>query len=61
MKEDLTFLLLLGEIYYSDVNSLTLIDSHRDLAEDVLDFIPKERTEDVVYFDHGDLVQLTAG
>src|SRR5919204_3430482 len=32
-----------------------LIDPHGDLAEDIIDAIPKERTNDVVYFNPSDL------
>ncbi|MBP7842369.1 hypothetical protein KA037_07110 [Patescibacteria group bacterium] len=30
-----------------------LIDPHGDLAESVLEYIPKERAKDVIYFDAG--------
>lgn len=42
----------------SDIKSgkgLALIDPHGDLAEEILDFIPKKRVKDVVYFNPGDL------
>ena len=32
---------------------ICLIDPHGDLAEDVLDYVPKERAKDVIYFDAG--------
>ena len=32
-----------------------LLDPHGDLAEEILDMIPSERTEEVLYFDPGDL------
>src|SRR5919204_1124146 len=32
-----------------------VIDPHGDLAEDIIDAIPKERTNDVVYFNPSDL------
>lgn len=32
-----------------------VIDPHGDFAEDVLGFVPKERAEDVIYFNPGDL------
>ncbi len=34
---------------------VALIDPHGDLAERVLDFVPKERIDDVIYFNPGDL------
>lgn len=34
-------------------DGLCLIDPHGDLAEDMLQFIPKERAKDVIYFDAG--------
>jgi hypothetical protein len=30
-----------------------LIDPHGDLAEEMLEYIPKERAKDVIYFDAG--------
>lgn len=48
---------LLKEMIHQDINSgkgVALIDPHGDLAEDVLGFIPKERVEDVIYFDPTD-------
>lgn len=38
-----------------DGNGLCLIDPHGDLAEGILDFIPKRRIKDVVYFNPADL------
>ena len=32
-----------------------MMDPHGDLAKDLLNFIPKERADDLVYFDPGDL------
>jgi len=37
-----------------DGNGLALIDPHGDLAEDVLNHIPKERKDDVIYFNPAD-------
>jgi len=34
-------------------DGLCLIDPHGDLAEDMLEFIPKERAKDVIFFDAG--------
>jgi TraM recognition site of TraD and TraG len=34
-------------------NSFTLIDPHGDLAEGILKWFPKERIEDLIYFDGG--------
>ncbi|GAI25868.1 unnamed protein product, partial [marine sediment metagenome] len=36
-------------------NGLALIDPHGDLAKDILDFIPKRRIKDVIYFNPADL------
>jgi hypothetical protein len=36
-------------------NGLALIDPHGDLAEEVLDHIPKERVNEVIYFNPADL------
>lgn len=38
-----------------DGNGLCLIDPHGDLAQELLEHIPKERHEDVVYFNPADL------
>lgn len=49
---------LLANMVISDIqngNGLALIDPHGDLAEEVLHFIPKERIEDLIYFNAGDL------
>lgn len=49
---------LLANMVISDIqngNGLALIDPHGDLAEEVLHFIPKERMDDVIYFNAGDL------
>jgi hypothetical protein len=34
-------------------DGLCVIDPHGDLVEDILQYIPKERARDVVYFDAG--------
>lgn len=36
-------------------NGLALIDPHGDMAEAILDFIPKKRAKDVIYFNPTDL------
>jgi len=49
---------LMGNMVVSDIkdgNGLALIDPHGDLAEDVLDFVPKSRIKDVVYFNPADI------
>lgn len=35
-------------------NGLCLIDPHGDIAEKILDYVPKERINDVIYFDPAD-------
>jgi len=48
---------LLHNLVASDINArqgVGLIDPHGDLADSVLDFIPKRRTNHVVVFDAGD-------
>ena len=35
-------------------HGLALIDPHGDLAEDVLNYVPKKRIEDVIYFNPAD-------
>lgn len=39
----------------NDGNGLALIDPHGDLTEAVLDFVPKKRIKDVIYFNPGDI------
>lgn len=34
---------------------MAVMDPHGDLARDLLPFIPKERADDLIYFDPGDL------
>jgi len=49
---------LIENMVISDIregNGLALIDPHGDLAGDVLDFVPKERVEDVIYFNPQDI------
>jgi type IV secretory pathway TraG/TraD family ATPase VirD4 len=49
---------LIENLAISDIKmgyGLALIDPHGDLAEDILDFIPEKRIEDVVYFNPADL------
>jgi hypothetical protein len=49
---------LIENMAISDIkngNGLALIDPHGDLAEDILDFVPKRRIKDVIYFNPGDL------
>ncbi|MFX1535703.1 MAG: type IV secretory system conjugative DNA transfer family protein [Promethearchaeota archaeon] len=49
---------LIKNMAISDIksgNGIALIDPHGDLAEDVLNFIPKRRIKDVIYFNPGDL------
>ena len=36
---------------------LAVMDPHGDLAKDILNFIPKDRADDLVYFDPGDLAR----
>lgn len=48
---------LLSNMIISDIRDgrgVALIDPHGDLAERVLDFIPKERIDDVIYFNPSD-------
>jgi TraM recognition site of TraD and TraG/Type IV secretion-system coupling protein DNA-binding domain len=45
--------LILQDIYAG--NGVGVIDPHGDLAQDILDHIPRWRTDDVVYFDPADL------
>lgn len=49
---------LIANMALSDIragNGIGLIDPHGDLAEDILNRIPKERIDDVVYFNPADL------
>lgn len=49
---------LIENMAISDIrfgNGLALIDPHGDLTEDILDYVPKRRIEDVIYLNPGDL------
>lgn len=49
---------LIENLAISDIragNGLALVDPHGDLAEDILNFVPKRRAEDVIYFNPSDL------
>src|SRR5580692_6253283 len=49
---------LLENMAISDIergNGFALIDPHGDIAEDILNYIPKERINDVIYFNPADL------
>ncbi len=49
---------LLGNMFIEDVESgrgVAIIDPHGDLIQNVMGFIPKNRLEDLIYFDPGDL------
>jgi len=49
---------LIQNMVISDINQgngVCLIDPHGDLAEDILNFIPKERIDDVIYLNPQDL------
>jgi hypothetical protein len=35
-------------------NGIAVMDPHGDLAKDLLPFIPRERADDVIYFDPAD-------
>ncbi len=48
---------LLLNLAISDIqrgNGICLIDPHGDIAEKILDYVPKERINDVIYFDPAD-------
>ena len=48
---------LLGNMIISDIKAghgVALIDPHGDLAEEILDYIPDHRIEDVIYFNPAD-------
>lgn len=48
---------LLENMIYSDIqngNGVAIVDPHGDLAESILTFIPKNRTNDVILFDPSD-------
>jgi len=49
---------LLGNLIIEDIaagHGLAIIDPHGELTENALGFVPKERLEDVIYFNPGDL------
>jgi len=49
---------LIENMVISDIkagNGVGLIDPHGDLAEDILNFVPKRRIKDVIYFNPADL------
>ncbi len=49
---------LLGNLIIEDIQSgkgVAIIDPHGDLVENALGFVPKERLDDVIYFNPGDL------
>ena len=48
---------LLRNLILQDIEAgrgVILIDPHGDLASEILDFVPKSRTQDVIYFDPSD-------
>jgi hypothetical protein len=54
---------LLLNMAISDIqrgNGICLIDPHGDIAEKILDYIPKERIKDVIYFDPADEIYTIA-
>jgi hypothetical protein len=49
---------LLGNLMIEDIQNgkgIAVIDPHGDLVENALGFVPKERLDDVIYFNPGDL------
>jgi hypothetical protein len=51
---------LIGNLVMEDIRSgkgLAIIDPHGDLVENALGFVPKERLDDVIYFNAGDLAR----
>lgn len=49
---------MLANMFLQDIKEgkgLAVIDPHGDLVQNALSFIPKERIDDVIYFDPGDL------
>ncbi|MGC9968811.1 MAG: DUF87 domain-containing protein [Minisyncoccia bacterium] len=50
----------LGNMVIEDIRAgkgVAIIDPHGDLVENALGFVPKERLDDVIYFDPGDLAR----
>jgi len=45
--------MIIGDIYAG--NGVAIVDPHGDVAEDILDFIPDNRVNDVIYFNPADL------
>jgi hypothetical protein len=51
---------LIGNLVMEDImagKGLAIIDPHGDLVENALGFVPKERLDDVIYFNAGDLAR----
>jgi type IV secretory pathway TraG/TraD family ATPase VirD4 len=51
---------LIGNLVMEDIRSgkgLAIIDPHGELVENALGFVPKERLDDVIYFNAGDLTR----
>ena len=51
---------MLGNLIVQDIQAgkgLAIIDPHGDLVENALGFVPKERLDDVIYFNPGDLTR----
>lgn len=49
---------LMNQMIYDDLRNgegLTVIDPHGSLAQDVLSYVPKERVDDVIYFNPADV------
>jgi hypothetical protein len=49
---------LIGNLVMQDIQSgkgVAIIDPHGDLVENALGFVPRERLDDIIYFDPGDL------
>jgi hypothetical protein len=49
---------LLGNLALQDMldgRGFAFIDPHGDVAEELMSMVPKERTEDVIYFNPGDM------
>lgn len=45
--------MIIGDIYAG--NGVAIVDPHGDVSEDILDFIPDNRVNDVIYFNPADL------
>ncbi len=49
---------LIGNLVMQDIQAgkgVAIIDPHGDLVENALGFVPRERLDDIIYFDPGDL------